>query len=263
MISFLAFVLLFVIPTYKVSRKSIHLAKQMGSEGGNPNKPRYDITMSKRTRKPVNLQTEADQILPKAASLENEVLTKAIKKEEEKSSSEGEESDHKSLQQLIKTRSPLGQHFTEEKQLPLVVKHQEERLKFKGLVSHPFHQKHQLLSGAYNTSILLPQLPSQILKLFAWVFGGGGIMAAAAAFGSSPGTICADFFGDELGLPLPRLPPNKMNAKNVDLVKNKNEDGSKKSTATAGVMTESRKQVALAFTPCFDGVQPFDMLLFH
>lgn len=107
----------------------------MGSEGGNPNKPRYDITMSKRTRKPLNLQTEADLILPKAASLENEILTKAIKKEEEKSSSEGEESDHKSLQQLIKTRSPLGQHFTEEKQLPLVVKHQEERLKFKGLVS--------------------------------------------------------------------------------------------------------------------------------
>ncbi|KAI8545683.1 hypothetical protein RHMOL_Rhmol07G0058200 [Rhododendron molle] len=106
-------------------------------------------------------------------------------------------------------------------------------------------------------------MPSQILKLFAWVLGGGGIMAAAAAFGSSPGTICADYFGDELGLPLLLLPPNKMNAKNVDLVKNKNENGSKKSTATAGVMAESRKQVALAFTPCFDGVQPFDMLLFH
>lgn len=110
----------------------------MGSERGNPNKPPYDITMSKRTRKPLNLQMEADPILPKAASLENEILTKAIKKEEEKSSSEGEESDHKSLKQLIKTRSPLGQHFTEDKQLQLVVKHQEEDLngvKFKGLVS--------------------------------------------------------------------------------------------------------------------------------
>lgn len=97
MISFFAFILLFVIPTYKVSRKStVHLAKQMGSERGNPNKPPYDITMSKRTRKPLNLQMAADPILPKAASLENEILTKAIKKEEEKSSSEGEESDHKS-----------------------------------------------------------------------------------------------------------------------------------------------------------------------
>lgn len=110
----------------------------MGSERSIPNKPPYDITMSKRTRKPLNLQTEADPILPKAASPEKEILTKAIKKEEERSSSEGEESDHKSLKQLIKTRSPLGQHFTEEKQLQLVVKHQEEDLngvKFKGLVS--------------------------------------------------------------------------------------------------------------------------------
>ncbi|KAG5538962.1 hypothetical protein RHGRI_019494 [Rhododendron griersonianum] len=222
----------------------------MGSERGNPNKPPYDITLSKRTRKPLNLQTEADPILPKAASPEKEILTKAIKKEEERSSSEGEESDHKSLKQLIKNRSPLGQHFTEEKQLPLVVKHQEEDLngvKLKGLV----------------LIILRFSFRNCRLKLFAWVFGGGGIMAAAAAFGSSPGTICADYFGDELGLPLPLLPPNKMNAKNADLVKNKNENSSRKSTTTAGVMAESRKQVALAFTPCFDGVQPFDMLLFH
>lgn len=68
----------------------------MGSERSIPNKPPYDITMSKRTRKPLNLQTEADPILPKAASPEKEILTKAIKKEEERSSSEGEESDHKS-----------------------------------------------------------------------------------------------------------------------------------------------------------------------
>lgn len=110
----------------------------MGNERGNPNKSSYDITMSKRTRKPLNLQAEADLVPPKASSSEKEISTKAIKKEEEESSSEGEESDHKSLEQLIKIRSPLGQHFTEEKQLPLVVKHQEEGLnglKFKGLVS--------------------------------------------------------------------------------------------------------------------------------
>ncbi|KAH7864456.1 hypothetical protein Vadar_029771 [Vaccinium darrowii] len=110
----------------------------MGSESSNPYKPAYDISMSKRTRKPLNLQTEADPIPPKDSSPEKENPTKAIKKEEEKSSSEGEESDHKSLKQLIKSRSPLGQHFTEEKQLPLVVRQHEEDLngvKFKGLVS--------------------------------------------------------------------------------------------------------------------------------
>ncbi|KAL6981577.1 hypothetical protein U1Q18_023203 [Sarracenia purpurea var. burkii] len=111
----------------------------MGSQS-NPSKPHYDINMSKRTRKTLNLGKEADQSYRKVPSPEKESPTNGVN-EEEKSSTEGEESDHQkmSLKQLIKgKRSSLGQHFTEEKQLPLVVKPREEGLdgvKFKKLVS--------------------------------------------------------------------------------------------------------------------------------
>ncbi|GFY92118.1 hypothetical protein Acr_08g0005140 [Actinidia rufa] len=94
----------------------------MGSDQCNPIKPHYDITLSKRTRKSLNPPTESD-------TLETESPKKCANEEEE--------SDHKSLKELIKERSSLGKHFTEETQLQIVVKQREEDLegvKFKSLV---------------------------------------------------------------------------------------------------------------------------------
>ncbi|KAA8515738.1 hypothetical protein F0562_018651 [Nyssa sinensis] len=121
----------------------------MGSEY-NPSKPHYNISMSKRTRKPLNLGKEANGNPLEDCSLEKESFEKDIEGVEEKSGNEeGEEiiSDHKSLKQLMingdgegsKGRSSLGQHFTkeEEKQLQVVVKQHEESLdgvKFKRMI---------------------------------------------------------------------------------------------------------------------------------
>lgn len=92
----------------------------------NESKHHYDISMSKRTRRPSKVQ-DADQNSTTASD------TDAPVKGGESSPStvlvgEAEESDRKkSLKQLIKSRSSLGQHFTEEeKQLQLVTKQQQE-----------------------------------------------------------------------------------------------------------------------------------------
>ncbi|PSS10043.1 Protein phosphatase Slingshot 1 like [Actinidia chinensis var. chinensis] len=88
----------------------------MGSEC-NPIKPHYDISLSKRTRKPLNPPKEAE-------FSEKESPRQCAK--------------CKSLKELIKERSSLGQHFKKEKQLQIVVKQHEENLeevKFKQLVS--------------------------------------------------------------------------------------------------------------------------------
>ncbi|KAF5736385.1 hypothetical protein HS088_TW14G00527 [Tripterygium wilfordii] len=107
----------------------------MESENGsNSSKPRYDITMSKRTRKPSNLNT----ILP----TESESPVKDVLDEEDRESID-RESDRKSLEHLIKSRSSLGEHFTQEEtqqqqQLQLVKKNQEDKkgLKLRGMVTH-------------------------------------------------------------------------------------------------------------------------------
>ncbi|KAA8520309.1 hypothetical protein F0562_014565 [Nyssa sinensis] len=106
--------------------------------------------MSKRTRKPLNLEKEANQ---KACSSEKESPPKDVNEySEEKTSDEAEDNnDHKSLKQLMikgneegnKGRSSLGQHFTEEekqklKQIQVVVKQHEEvrdGVKFKRMVN--------------------------------------------------------------------------------------------------------------------------------
>ncbi|XP_059434973.1 uncharacterized protein LOC132167941 [Corylus avellana] len=92
----------------------------------NESKHHYDISMSKRTRRPSKVQ-DADQNSATASD------TDAPVKGDESCPStvlvgEAEESDRKkSLKQLIKSRSSLGQHFTEEeKQLQLVTKQQQE-----------------------------------------------------------------------------------------------------------------------------------------
>ncbi|KAK2988071.1 hypothetical protein RJ640_002012 [Escallonia rubra] len=140
----------------------------MGSEC-NPSKPRYDITMSKRTRKPSSLGKEAgwcplkscfsDKESPQRGTNEEEgksptrvdekgesadekgrPLTCVDEKKKTPETDEGRENDHKSLKQLIDgKRSSLGQHFTEEeKQLQVVVKQHAEGIhgvKFKRMVS--------------------------------------------------------------------------------------------------------------------------------
>lgn len=101
----------------------------------NPSKHPYDITMSKRTRRPLKVQDANRDSTDE--SIRNDTPWKAVEDGEDESSpsrvDEAEESDRKpSLKQLIKGRSSLGKHFTEEeKQLQLVTKQQEEG--FQGL----------------------------------------------------------------------------------------------------------------------------------
>lgn len=115
-------------------------------------KRRYDITMSKRTRKPLNLQGANH------SSKWDLIPLKSIAHMLDQSSprkAEHEGGDRKSLKQLIKgdenanskemtgrsakcrTSLTLGHHFTEEeKQLQLVTKHQHDNgLKLKGIMS--------------------------------------------------------------------------------------------------------------------------------
>ncbi|KAL6326985.1 hypothetical protein AAG906_012669 [Vitis piasezkii] len=113
----------------------------------NSSKRHYDITMSRRTRKALNLEESKKEIPLKGDGHEGEKRNTTEKGGEH-------DNDHKkSLKQLIhgdgnvkvilgeenKCRSSLGQHFTEDKQLQLVVKQQEEVMvgvKPKGSVSH-------------------------------------------------------------------------------------------------------------------------------
>lgn len=90
-------------------------------------KRHYDITMSKRTRRPTN----SNQIYSAPISPCQDIPPpgKAVVNEfgEDENSSHSEESDRKSLKQLIKSRNSLSQHFTaEEKQLQIVPKQQKE-----------------------------------------------------------------------------------------------------------------------------------------
>ncbi|XP_009621275.1 uncharacterized protein LOC107780522 [Nicotiana tabacum] len=110
-----------------------------------PRKLRYDISMSKRTRKsPVNIKEEAIKSPQHPQQLINSVESREDVNVEEKgviSNEEEEEDQKKSLKQLIEGRgTSLGHHFTEEeKQLQLVVKQPEgslmNGLKFKQMVS--------------------------------------------------------------------------------------------------------------------------------
>ncbi|XP_022723514.1 uncharacterized protein LOC111280418 [Durio zibethinus] len=119
----------------------------MGSECNPSNKLHYDITMSKRTRKPLNLQEKAihQNSHTTASIFDQSSPSKGDHHEEEL------ESDRKSLKQLIngdekaisrsgsscRSSTSLGHHFTEEeKQLQLVKKNQQDNgLKLKGMMS--------------------------------------------------------------------------------------------------------------------------------
>ncbi|KAJ7949074.1 ubiquitin-conjugating enzyme E2 S isoform X1 [Quillaja saponaria] len=108
----------------------------MGSEC-NPIKRHYDVTMSKRTRKPPHLNDPFEKLTPLSDPTKNVPLGNLLDEEVD------ENDHHKSLKQLIngdeeqkvdvgegsKGRNSLGQHFNEEeKHLQLVSKQQEENL---------------------------------------------------------------------------------------------------------------------------------------
>ncbi|KAL5762843.1 hypothetical protein ACOSP7_019107 [Xanthoceras sorbifolium] len=144
----------------------------MGSEC-NPSKRRYDISMSKRTRKPLNMEYSYGNRTMEMGSSKREtpddlkgVVDDEVDQEEEEEENDlkgvddaevdqiEEENDHKSLKQLINSdekskvktseesrgRNSLGEHFTkEEKQLQLVKTQQQKGVqkgvKFKGMVN--------------------------------------------------------------------------------------------------------------------------------
>ncbi|XP_060180551.1 uncharacterized protein LOC132610255 [Lycium barbarum] len=113
-----------------------------------PRKLRYDISMSKRTRKsPLIVKEEAVKSPQHPQELINSVENiEDVNEEREEKAEKGvisnndeeeEEDQKKSLKQLIEGRgTSLGHHFTEEeRQLEMVVKQPENGLKFKQMVS--------------------------------------------------------------------------------------------------------------------------------
>ncbi|KAK2637171.1 hypothetical protein Ddye_031963 [Dipteronia dyeriana] len=135
----------------------------MGSEC-NSSKRRYDISMSKRTRKPLNVEdSDGNRTMEMGspddlkgvvvAEVDQQVegdddLKGVVDAEEEEEEEEEEKNDHRSLKQMIKGdekskvkinrgRNSLGEHFTEEeKQLQLVKAQKQKGVKFKGMVNH-------------------------------------------------------------------------------------------------------------------------------
>lgn len=99
----------------------------MGSEC-NPTKPRFDITMSRRTRKPVlNLDDPTSSVDEVEEINDQKSLKQLMNGDETSKKKNGDES---------KSRNSLGEHFTEEeKQLQLVKLQQQKGVKLKGMVN--------------------------------------------------------------------------------------------------------------------------------
>ena len=151
----------------------------------NPGKRHYDITMSRRTRKPLNLEESKKEILLKGDGHDGE---KRNNSETGGGGGGGDhENDHKrSLKQLIqgdgnvkvilgegnKCRSSLGQHFTEDKQqLQLVVKQQDKEkevmvgVKPKGSVSHYIKVLSHLIKAKHDSRAASRKKPMIALKM--------------------------------------------------------------------------------------------------
>ncbi|CAN4077058.1 unnamed protein product [Withania somnifera] len=110
----------------------------MESECNLPRKLRYDISMSKRTRKTVlNIKEEGIKSLQHPD--EDQLINSDMNVEQQGKGviSNEDEDQRKSLKQLIEGRgTSLGHHFTEEeRQLQMVVKQPENGVKFKQMVS--------------------------------------------------------------------------------------------------------------------------------
>ncbi|XP_044489491.1 uncharacterized protein LOC123213925 [Mangifera indica] len=99
----------------------------MGSQC-NPTKPRFDITMSRRTRKPIfNLDDPTSSVDQVEEDNDHKSLKQLINRDETSKKKNAEES---------KGRNSLGEHFTEEeKQLQLVKLQQQKGVKLKGMVN--------------------------------------------------------------------------------------------------------------------------------
>ncbi|KAF5957156.1 hypothetical protein HYC85_004381 [Camellia sinensis] len=84
-----------------------------------------------------------------------------------------------------------------------------------------------------------------------------------SAFVSSVGgAICADYFGDEFGLPLPRPRP-QVDAKKMN-DKKENCDGGTESASVAPAVAAVRiGKKELGVTLAFDGLHPFETLIYH
>lgn len=118
---------------------------------GNPHKPCYDISMSRRTRKPPNhkihpCQSTTQECITDGSFVGREQHTsKEGKKDQREQCISKEEKDDQhqkrtSLKQLIKSHSSLAQHFGEEdKQQNLLVRQHgdgSEGLKFRRMLGH-------------------------------------------------------------------------------------------------------------------------------
>lgn len=74
----------------------------------------------------------------------------------------------------------------------------------------------------------------------------------------SPDVVCADNVGDdELGMSLPCVNAEKMLIKNGVISKQQISI-----VSASAVLMEFRKQIASAFSPTFEGLQPFETVLF-
>ncbi|KAI8017932.1 hypothetical protein LOK49_LG04G02559 [Camellia lanceoleosa] len=81
-----------------------------------------------------------------------------------------------------------------------------------------------------------------------------------SAFVSSVGgAICADYFGDEFGLPLPRPRP-QVDAKKMNDKKENGHGGTESGSVAPAVRIEKKE---LGVTLAFDGLHPFETLIYH
>ncbi|KAL2514100.1 uncharacterized protein Fot_28071 [Forsythia ovata] len=110
-------------------------------------KPHYNITMSRRTRRPVNLKIEPCESTcfeEKECFGEEENVYGGLKNDDDQ--------QQKSLKQLIEGRCSLAQHFEEEhKQKDIVITRKENGLKFKKIVKH--------CAGVFSNLIKVKQDP--------------------------------------------------------------------------------------------------------
>ncbi|KAF2605331.1 hypothetical protein F2Q70_00025303 [Brassica cretica] len=130
----------------------------MGSEVVNPIKPRFDLSMSRRTRKPWSSSLVNE--------MQHQVLsTQSSQQEKELEQDEDREIDRKSLNNLMRSeqesngeanvsnKNSLGQHFGDDEAIKqtmqVVVKKQggENGVKFKGMMSRYV----KVLSGLMKT----------------------------------------------------------------------------------------------------------------
>lgn len=92
-----------------------------------------------------------------------------------------------------------------------------------------------------------------------------------SAFGSTVGVICADYFGDELGIPLPSIGAinkSKTEAKAVNAGDSTTNYGRLQSIKGSGKRSvwefvREPQKAAPALVPAFDGLHPYETLAFN